>query len=175
MTGNHLYGSKVSLQLTKLIAKQLGSNFKMKQTRGCRKITNAIPKEKNTLGLVTYSKFGIKSILVLDLDDIMFILKVYFGHADMGSQIPMMTANIAKLFDYVIIGSEDYYFLGQLPKPLPQFKNIVYPLDATTWLLSCTSLVCATFLSILIYGAHKVGSICINCVNKIFFFISYCH
>ncbi len=74
----------------------------------------------------------------------------------MGSNIAITSANIARLFDYIILGAEDYYFLGQLPKPLPQINNLFYPFDMRTWLMLCASLACTTIVFISIHKAHKV-------------------
>ncbi len=82
---------------------------------------------------------------------------MYYGNADIGGNVVAFVPNIAKLFDYIIIAPEDCYFLGQLPQPLPQFENILYPLDNVTWLLVCVSLVLSTFIFSLIHKLHKVN------------------
>ncbi len=83
--------------------------------------------------------------------------KVYFGHAQLGGNIAATSAKIAGLFDYIILGPEDYYFLGQSPQPLRQINNIFYPLDPLTWILLSASIVCTTTVLICIHKSHKAG------------------
>ncbi len=147
----------VSNQLAEEVARGLGAKYKLKPTRGCRNIKKSLPKEKTTLGQVTHSDFHRQSQFWTPNHSHIPLNKVYYGHADFGGFTATFSNNIARLFDYIIFGSEEYFFLGQMPEPLPQIDNVSYPLDTQTWTLLYVSLACTTIAFILIHKLHKVS------------------
>ncbi len=104
---------------------------------------------------------------VISIDKIgnyLAILQVYFNKADIATNV-IIDYEINKLFDYIVYGYQDYYFVGPKPEMLPQIKNLSYPFDTITWLLLLFSLLSNVIMSLLVQKIFKVGLL-LNTITK---------